>query len=128
MQDLTMMQDVDEAEKQSLSRVYGQVCLIVLIGLMVSAMLFAVVLQQNTRAMEADFRHDVSVQVLSLRHKTQVLKQFWDDVQSFYIASDYVREDEFLDFSKMVLNHESIEFVSWILAYRKRYLPHDSQR
>ncbi|MEC8666025.1 MAG: hypothetical protein VXY16_11200, partial [Pseudomonadota bacterium] len=90
MQDLTMMQDVDEAEKQSLSRVYGQVCLIVLIGLMVSAMLFAVVLQQNTRAMEADFRHDVSVQVLSLRHKTQVLKQFWDDVQSFYIASDYV--------------------------------------
>ena len=49
MQDLTMMQDVDEAEKQSLSRVYGQVCLIVLIGLMVSAMLFAVVLQQNTR-------------------------------------------------------------------------------
>ena len=117
MQDLTLMQDVDEAEKQSLSRVFSQVCLIVLIGLMLSVMLFVVVLQQSTRAMESDFRHDVSVQVLSLRHKTQVLKQFWDDVQSFYIASDYVREDEFLDFSKMVLNHESIEFVSWIPAH-----------
>ena len=118
MQDLTLMQDVDEAEKQSLSRIYSQVCLIVFIGLILSAMLFVVVLQQNTRAMESDFRHDVSVQALSLRHKTQVLKQFWDDVQSFYIASDYVREDEFLDFSKMVLKlprAETMESNSRIL-------------
>lgn len=114
MQDLTMIQEVEDTEKQTLSRVYSQVSLIVLMGLFLSFMLFILVLQQSTRSMENDFQHDVSVQVLSLRHKTQVLQQFWDDVQSFYVASEDVTENEFLSFSKMALTHESIVFISWV--------------
>lgn len=102
--------------RTQLRRAYGLVCLIAVLGVAISIILHAFTMSRTIAAMERDFQHDVSVQSLSLRHKTQVLQQMWEDMQAFYLSSHDVEKTEFESFASTALNHDSIVFVSWVPA------------
>ncbi|MCB9989690.1 MAG: PAS domain S-box protein [Rhodospirillales bacterium] len=93
---------------------YCRVCFVAFVGTVMSILFFIMVLNQNVDKLEDDFRHDTTMQILSLNHKTRILEQFWEDMQAFYLSSETVTLQEFGTFSASILKQGELGFISWL--------------
>lgn len=105
--------------EEAVFKAYARVCLIAFIGTVISIIMFLVVLNQNMRTLENDFRNDMTVQLLSLRHKIETLEQFWGDIQAFYESSHNIEYQEFRSFVEPALDRNSLPFMLWLPADQK---------
>ncbi len=103
-----------EDEEVVVFKAYSRVCFIVFVGIILSIVLFLMVLTQNLRTRENDFHHKMETQTLSLRHRIEVLEQFWKDIQSFYISSHEVEFGEFRSFSQSLIGRDEVLLIGQI--------------
>lgn len=106
-------------------RAYHHVCVIACIGLILSIGLFITILSSNMSELEQSFRHDMNARIVALEHKSEILEQFWEDVQAFYLASNEVDWIEFRSFSQSILKRSDLEFISWIPVTQEGQAPED---
>ncbi len=95
-------------------KAYSRICVIALIGTIVSLLSFLLMLNHNMNNLEQQFRHEAATQILSLEHKINILEQFWGDLQVFYSASQELSAESFEHFSLSILKRSDLSFISFI--------------